>query len=62
MPEQALGFQEVETFSISRQLAHESDKLDSLTHRSPSLLSIHLVHISVKCWVDRRAKARSEGL
>jgi len=48
MPAQALGFQEAETFRISRQLAHESDKLDSLMHRSPLPLSIHLLLISVK--------------
>jgi hypothetical protein len=47
---------------ILRQSAHESSKVVSPIHWPPLPQEIFLVLISVRGWVDPRARARPEGL
>jgi hypothetical protein len=57
-----LGLREVEAPRICRQSAHEGGKVVSLTHRPPLPQEISLVLISVRGWIDPRAKMPPEGL
>jgi hypothetical protein len=49
-----IGFQ-VSGCHISRQLAHEGDKVVSPMYRPPLPHEILQIHISVRGWVDPRA-------
>ena len=60
---QTLRFPGVCGSQISRQSAHEGGKVVSPTHRPPLCpQEIFLIFISVRGWLDRRARLRPEDL
>jgi len=61
IPGQPWGFQEVEAPRISRQSAHEGDKVCQ-PYAPAAFTPILLVLISVRGWVDPKAIVRPEGL